>query len=132
MEFEIKTGTDAIRAHAYSHCRRHHPGGLARDANVPIQKLEAFAYGKGELSHDELNGLARELLYARLDPQTNLLHSLYPKPKTMPPPLAQPPFPPKDPRWLPFLWKPPSSRPSTPEEIRAATAWRRRPGWAET
>ena len=138
MDVQIKTGIDAIRARTYVWCRKHHPGTLARDCDIPIEKLEAFAYNKGELSHDQLNGLARELLDAKLDPQTNLLRPLKSPPATKPLCTAMPErFNPDDPKWAQYMvWKPPSQpsqpsppKPATAKEIAAANSWRRRPGW---
>jgi hypothetical protein len=136
MDVQIKTGIDAIRARTYVWCRKHHPGTLSRDCDIPIEKLEAFACNKGELTHDQLNSLARELLEAKLDPESGLLRPLKPPPETKVLCTAYPErFNPDDPAWSRYLrWTPPAPSPSPPKpatakEIAAATAWRRRPGW---
>lgn len=137
MDVQIKTGVDAIRARTYVWCRKHHPGTLSRDCDIPIEKLEAFAYNKGELTHDQLNNLARELLDAKLDPESGLLKPRRPPPETKPLCTAYPErFNAADPKWARYLrWTPPAPpqpsppKPATTKETAAANSWRRRPGW---
>jgi hypothetical protein len=72
---DIKTGTDAIRARVWSCWRRGNFAGLARDIQVPIGDLEAFATGKKPRFPDAImNALAQTFFYSvRYDAATDKL-----------------------------------------------------------
>jgi hypothetical protein len=126
------TGIDVLRAATKSRRFKGHLGLLARDLQVTIGDLEAFADSGKQLPPAVLQALAKELFNAELDVEANKLRSLN-KAETKPMGISLPPFDPNAPVAYPgrpdlraggITLGPPSMMPS---QLRPA----RRAGWVE-